>query len=84
MVSPGAKEGIFLVEENAVSLRTQKEVSVPRDKETVTLMMVVLVVWFVGITTVGITITMLHPMTTVVPLVLLSGVGNQRVFNNYQ
>ena len=67
MENPGAKVEIFLVDENAVSLGTQNGVNVQRVKETVTQMVVVLVILFVDLTIVEIIMQTPHPMMTAVP-----------------
>ena len=64
MENPGAKVEIFLVEKNAVSLRIQNGVNVQRVKETVTQMLVVLVILCVDLTTVGIIMQTPHQTMT--------------------
>ena len=64
----GAKEEIFLGEENVVRLMIQNGTNVLRVKGTVTLMQVVLEVLSVDVTTAGCIIRMPHLRMTAAPL----------------
>ena len=79
MGSLGAREETTLVAGSVVRLKTRREASVPRVRETVTQMLAVLETWYVETTTVGSIIVGHHLVMTAV-LNLRDQVSNMKRF----